>query len=233
MIQSSEHYLGDKGRAYHQRLRATHWFNATFALQTVLPHLESDDRVLDFGCADGALLDLLPNRFEARRRGEPRFPRDRATERGLTVHESTADIDSDTVDLVVSSHVLEHTLRPLDELIELRRVLSPDGRLVLILPLEDWRAHRDWALPESHHHLYAWTPQLLANLLSEAGFTVRSVDIANYATGRFTKRCTARFLRCFSMSTLGSRRIFQRQAPAGRRCHTVAAVRGHSGRSGE
>jgi hypothetical protein len=53
------------------------------------------------------------------------------------------------------------------------------GKLILMLPLDDWRAasqqgrYRDG---NQHNHLYAWTPQILGNLLVEAGFGSTAVN---------------------------------------------------------
>ena len=188
MTGASRHYLGESGSSYHEHFKGLHGLNAEFALRTLRLHLDAEASVLDFGCADGALLDALPNEAKLGVEVNP-ASRARAIERGLIVHESTGEIESGSIDLVVSSRVLEHTLRPLDELTGLGRVLSTNGKLVLILPLDDWRTQRDWILPDRNHHLYAWNPQLLANLLSEAGFDVRSVEIVTYALpGRFSER---------------------------------------------
>ena len=50
-------------------------------------------------------------------------------------------------------------------------VLKPGGLLVLYVPVDDWRLRRQRRVdPDVNHHLYTWTPLLLANLLREAGF---------------------------------------------------------------
>jgi hypothetical protein len=56
---------------------------------------------------------------------------------------------------------------------------------VLWLPLDDWRAQRRLR-PDPNHHLYTWTPLLLANLLEEAGFTVEECRVVTHAWPPFT-----------------------------------------------
>lgn len=188
---ASRHYLGDKGAEYHRAYMDVCEARADLSIDTLAWHLDPSDSILDFGCADGSLLASLPN---AEKVGIEVNPSSRriATERGLTVHETLAAQESDSIDVAISSHVLEHTLRPLDELIELRRVLKPRGKLVLILPIDDWRVQKSWNLPDLDHHLYTWTPQLLANLLSEAGFEAARIDVLTFTLpGRFTGRLYA------------------------------------------
>jgi SAM-dependent methyltransferase len=97
---------------------------------------------------------------------------------------STRELDDAMADVVISNHALEHTLAPLEELRELRRILKPGGRLVLWLPLDDWR-RQSKPHEDINHHLYTWTPLLLHNLLDEAGFEVRECRVVAHAWPQF------------------------------------------------
>jgi len=141
--------------------------------------VDPDDVVVDFGCGTGAILD----RLKARRKigvevSEP--ARLAAAARRIETVRSVSELEREIADVVISNHVLEHTLRPLDELRGLRRILRPGGKLVLWLPLDDWRAQRTIGL-DPDHHLYTWTPLLLHNLLVEAGFEVRECRVVAHA----------------------------------------------------
>jgi SAM-dependent methyltransferase len=94
---------------------------------------------------------------------------------------STVALADESVDVVISNHALEHTLRPWDELRDLRRVLRPRGRLISWVPLDDWRGQRGGHATDPNHHLYAWTPLLLRNLVTEAGFAVRDTGVCSRA----------------------------------------------------
>jgi SAM-dependent methyltransferase len=144
------------------------------------PYVRPTDVVLDFGCGGGFLI----NRLRCRQRigVEPStVARAHAASLGLTVYASTAGVPDETADVVISNHALEHVEHPLEELRALRRVLKPGGRLVLVVPIDDWRSQRAPLQEDPNHHLYTWTPLLLANLLTDAGFRVLSSRLATHA----------------------------------------------------
>src|SRR5204862_6649219 len=92
--------------------------------------------------------------------------------------------------LVVSNHALEHVASPLETLRQIAIVLEPGGRLVLFLPLDDWRARnqRKFRRGDRNMHLQTWTPQLLGNVLTQAGFQITEIKRVNYAWPPFADR---------------------------------------------
>jgi SAM-dependent methyltransferase len=177
------HYRGDLGEEYFGWQGTGNELSAQIERAKFEPHVHSGDTVVDFGCGAAALLATLP---AAERIGiEPNPPARRAgEERGVRMVESPRELDDAIADVVISNHALEHTLAPLDELRELHRLLKPGGRLVLWLPLDDWRTQRR-PREDENHHLYTWTPLLLRNLLEEAGFEVRECRVVAHAWPQF------------------------------------------------
>jgi SAM-dependent methyltransferase len=178
------HYGGERGAKYLDYQRGYGKLGAELNLFKFEGRVSRDDDVVDFGCGIGALLE----RLEAASKvgvevSEP--AREEARARGLRVVASTRELEDERADVVISNHALEHTLAPLDELCDLRRVLRPGGKLVLWLPVDDWRTQRR-PRPDPNHHLYTWTPLLLANLLEEAGFTVEECRVVTHAWPPFT-----------------------------------------------
>jgi SAM-dependent methyltransferase len=175
----STHYSGPEGAEYFEYQSEIGRIGAQLNRPKFAPFVQATDVILDFGCGGGYLLAALPG---ARKIGVEPNPHAREVARslGLEVHPSLDGLEADSVDVAISNHVLEHSLRPYDDLSALRRVLRPGGRLVLSLPLDDWRSQRDFA-PDRNHHLYTWTARLLAALLREAGFDVRSCEVQTYA----------------------------------------------------
>ena len=178
-----KHYRGELGEEYFGWQGSGADVNAAIESTKFAPHVSAGDTVVDFGCGAGALLATLP--IGERVGVEPNPPARRAGEaRGIRVVASTRELEDAMADVVISNHALEHTLAPLDELRELLRVLKPGGRLVLWLPLDDWRTQRRPG-EDVNHHLYTWTPLLLRNLLDEAGFEVRECRVVTHAWPRF------------------------------------------------
>lgn len=138
-------------------------------------------RVLDVGCGRGITLHFLKkwgwdcigtqiskNAAEYARKSF-----------GLKIYEGDlleAKFENESFDLVILAHVLEHVPDPLAYLMEINRILTRKGVLMLELPnagnslieifRENWFG---WDLPR---HLYHFTPLTIARMLSQAGFKV-------------------------------------------------------------
>ncbi len=175
-----KHYSGDRGLEYFGWQGRSGRIGAVLNARKFAEHVHASDRLLDFGCGGGFLLEQLQAVDKIGIEPNP-VAREAARQRGLDVRASPSELEAGSVDVVISNHALEHTLAPLDELRELRRVLRPRGRLVLWLPLDDWRMERTPAPDDPNHHLYTWTPLLLGNLLDEAGFTKIEARVVTHA----------------------------------------------------
>lgn len=128
------------------------------------------DTVLDFGCGGGYLLKNLPCK---KKLGVEINPVARATcaENGLReIYENFQPINTNSVDLVISNHALEHVEEPLSILREIHRVLRPGGKVVLYLPYDDYRNAKIYNPKNVNFHLYTWNVQLIGNCLDRAGF---------------------------------------------------------------
>jgi SAM-dependent methyltransferase len=86
---------------------------------------------------------------------------------------------SASFDVVHMSHVLEHVPDPVRVLEEVRRVLKPDGRVIIEVPNELENVYT-WArlrlgtarpYPVTSTHLWFFTPPTLARVVKAAGFT--------------------------------------------------------------
>lgn len=182
----SNRYQGEAGSHYVAHYQADPeeiGYELNFAY--FKPLLRPTDAVLDFGCGNGGMLRLIDG-YVDRAEGLEVNPHAAATARalGLTVHADLAGLSAvSAYDVVVSNHVLEHIRDVPGTLEALRACLKPGGRLVLKLPIDDWRAPKQqrWSKDDIDHHLQTWTPRLIANVLYESGFEVDDIRIITSA----------------------------------------------------
>lgn len=141
------------------------------------PFIDKEDSVLDFGCGGGYLLAALDCKT---RFGIDVNPVARAeAAHQITAFSSVSEIPDDIlVDVVISNHALEHVDDPLSTLRALRSVLKPGGVFVGVVPSETWfsRGSR-FRSDDVNQHLYTWTPMLLGNLFTRAGFSVKEASL--------------------------------------------------------
>ena len=150
-------------------------------------------RILDVGCATGRLLDHLAEAGATRLAGTDLAPNilevaaKKFAQRGAEVDLRVADAedrlpwDDESFDAVTLTGVLHHFFRPEDALAEIRRVLRPAGRLLVLdacfFPLV--RQIVNLALRVAPHdgdyHFY--TAAQAAGLLADVGFEIAQREI--------------------------------------------------------
>ncbi|MFT4073540.1 MAG: class I SAM-dependent methyltransferase [Dysgonamonadaceae bacterium] len=145
--------------------------------------IRKDDRVLDFGCGGGFVLNNLNCKEKIGIEINP-VAAAVAHENGVKVYRTVDELPDDFADVVISVHVLEHTHNPLSELKGLFRILKKGGRAVIIVPCESikWK-YKDNDIDQ---HLYTWSPLCIGNLMKLAGFEVSE-----------SKPCPCRWFRPF------------------------------------
>lgn len=176
------HYLGDAGRKYFAWQGEDGVTQALYNKHLWQPYITTADDVLDFGCGGGFLLKVLDANRKAGVEVNP-HARENARRLGIDTSESIAEV-AGTFDKVISSHALEHVPHPRQAVLELKEKLKDQqSRLILLLPLDDWRAtmNRQYRPNDVHMHLQTWTPQLLGNLLTSCGLRVDEARVINHA----------------------------------------------------
>jgi SAM-dependent methyltransferase len=137
-------------------------------------NIRKEDVVVDFGCGGGFLLNNL--QCAVKIGIEPNISASATIQtHGVRHFLSTADaiaaLGEQSVDVVISNHALEHTLNPLQEIKDLKRLLKVGGLIHFYVPCDSvkYRYNRD----DINYHLFSWSPQNLGNLFHEAGFEVQ------------------------------------------------------------
>jgi SAM-dependent methyltransferase len=168
-----------RGQEYFTWQAAAGKKGAVYNLRFFAPFILQDQDVLEFGCGGGYLLAALHCREKVGVEINP-VARAEATKNGIETLSTLQELAGRTFDTVISSHCLEHVANPYESLCMLRQLLRKDGKLILLLPVDDWRSE-PWIGPDNNAHLYAWTPRLLGNLLVASGFQPVSIKAINHA----------------------------------------------------
>lgn len=158
-------------------------------LLAALPEEGAGRSLLDVGCAEGYLGEILARRgyrvtgVDLPRSGRHGFPR--------SVRLVEADLDAgipqlgERFDYVVCADVLEHLREPEPRLVEMRKLLVPGGRIVASLP-NSGHAWFRWNVllgrfpqddrglfDRTHLHFYPWRGWVA--LFARAGFAVQDL----------------------------------------------------------
>ncbi len=193
--QTKLRYIGAAGAGFHARRevpdRSIMWI-ARDRAKKLQPFIRSTDVVLEHGCGSGWNLAAL-NCSEKLAHDIAPSVRPHLDRLGLKFVANTGEIPDGSVDAVISHHCLEHVPDPSAVLAECRRLLKPDGRLLLTVPYEFDRKSRIYRGPDDWHHIFSWTGQTLGNLVSDHGFTVQSMTINRRGNDTWAAVHSARF----------------------------------------
>lgn len=138
--------------------------------------------VLDVGCGSGELLDRMANAGYTRLAGvDPFIAADLRTATGVPVSKKFIHEVTDTYDVVMFNHSLEHVDDPIASLTEARRVLRPGGRVIVRIPTvscEAWERYgTDWVQLDAPRHFVLLSRDGVARAASAAGLRLtRTID---------------------------------------------------------
>jgi SAM-dependent methyltransferase len=181
------HYRGEAGRHYQQNKRgvpenALAWVTRARA-EKFSRFIAAGDALLEYGAGAGWNLAQLKCRRRLAFDLEDHLPA--SIRESVEFIASTQSVPDNAMDVVLCHHALEHILNPPAALEEMRRMLRPQGKLLLFVPHE--REMRYWRFErgEPNHHLYSWNAQTLGNLVEESGFEVIEAGIGQFGYDRF------------------------------------------------
>ncbi len=178
--QASEHYQAERGKAYFAAQNRFAPLGAKLDARKFAPFVRPGDRVLDFGCAGGWLLrEVVCGKRIGVEINEEAHPICKTN--NVKVYKFVSEVTERDFDVIISHHCLEHVPYPIEALCALRDLLSPAGKLVMVVPIDDWRAQSDHTGTDADHHLHTWTPRLMANTLAEAGFTPLQMKVITHS----------------------------------------------------
>ena len=187
LYESHYNFGGEKGTLY-TALRE--WFFSSFLYRAWIQFdgdlsfhaCKGKGRLIDIGCNEGRGLKIYArNGFQVEGSELNETAAAQARGRGYIVHTKPIGAMAPGVpyDVAVLSNVLEHALDPRQMLLEVRRLLAVKGQLWISCPNnQSWlrsvfgKYWINWHVP---FHISHFSPQTIARLLGETGFT--SIEI--------------------------------------------------------
>ena len=147
-------------------------------------------RLLDFGCGNGAYLQMM------QRRGwtvtgldvSERMVEYIRNQLGLNAYVGTLphlDLEPESFDVITMWHALEHIHEPFALLREARSLLVRGGKIVISVPnIDSWPFRwfgRNWFALELPRHLSHFMPTTLAEMMERAGFAVEPIQMVRHS----------------------------------------------------
>jgi len=169
-----------------------HWMRILGKLLYLHPALKADydgsvnylqgkphGKLLEVGCGNGSTLSLLADiGWDAEGLDFDQEAVSNARSKGLEVRCGglvSQSYEAEKFDVVVMSHVIEHIYQPIEFLVECRRILKPNGQLIILTPNACSLGHlifsNNWRGLEPPRHLHIFNPMSLKALLMKAGFS--------------------------------------------------------------
>jgi 2-polyprenyl-3-methyl-5-hydroxy-6-metoxy-1,4-benzoquinol methylase len=165
--------------------------NFLFKYSNTLP---SKSEILEIGCGGAILLKELKELGFETYAADPSPTAIRAAEKygfSLIPKFFTAELFSETFDLIFHSDVLEHAFDPREFIDEQRKVLKPNGLIIISVPNAEENIEYGDISMAMHQHLQYFTPESLSKLMRESGFEILEIRAADYGGSLY---CAARVI---------------------------------------
>ncbi len=157
-------------------------------------------KILDVGCGLGFLLSGIDDKWNKHGVEISEYGAEHARQFGKVLCGvlRAAEYKSNSFDVILCYHVIEHMKNPIDELIEMKRILKPGGKLVLGTP--DFgcglakRFGDNFRLLKDEGHISFFDAFGLFRLLTDLFFKVENVSFPFFDTEYFTEENLRRLL---------------------------------------
>ena len=140
-------------------------------------------KILDVGCGSGDFLLLMKSLGMKCYGIEPgSFNDDFAKYNKLNIKRGSLEeikFPSNFFDVITLNHVFEHVKSPKEVLKELKRILKPNGDLIIGIPQCDSLAFKifkeNWVQLDTPRHLFIYSPNVLKKYAENTGFKINKM----------------------------------------------------------
>ncbi len=154
--------------------------------------LAPNSEILEIGCGGAILLHELKELGFKVSAADPSPTAIRAASKygfSLVPKFFSSELFSEEFSLIFHSDVLEHAFEPKNFIDEQRKVLKPDGLIIISVPNAQENIEFGDISMAMHQHLQYFTPDSLSRLMQRAGFEILEIRAADYGGSLY---CAAR-----------------------------------------
>jgi SAM-dependent methyltransferase len=140
--------------------------------------LRKDQALLDVGCGAGLLLEDLRELGYHAEGVDPFVAADIKDRFGIRVFKKCLDDVTETYDVIIFRHSLEHMPRQLEVLRSARKRLRPGGTCVICIPIVGWAWREygaNWSQLDAPRHLFLHTVESFKVVAEKAGLRLDRV----------------------------------------------------------
>lgn len=180
MVYSRDNNKIHYNKKYFDWQKKAGWYGAQQDIWMYESFIKKTDNVLDFGCGGGYMLARLKCKLKYGVDINP-LARSEALKNNIHVFENLSQLPRVKFDIIISHHTLEHLDNPAGVLQNLKNYLKKKGKLICVVPIDDWRIEKKVNIKDINQHLYTWSPLLLGNLFVHCGYKIKNVEIIERA----------------------------------------------------
>ena len=170
----------------YYELEDKHWWNVSrreIILKLLNPYFKKEAKVLDIGCSSGALIKQIISNNVVKVYGIDiskdaiKLSKDKGLKNVKTMNASKLEFEDKEFDVIIASDVLEHIHSDLNALKEWRRVLKPNGHMILFVPARQilWSNNDIYS-----QHFRRYEKKQLKDRLIRSGFSISRLSYWNF-----------------------------------------------------
>ena len=167
-------------------LEDKHWWNISrreIIMKLLNPYFKKEAKILDIGCSSGALIKQIISNNVVKVYGIDisndaiNLSKHKGLKNVKTMDASKLEYADEEFDVVIASDVLEHIRSDLDALKEWKRVLKPNGKMILFVPAREilWSNNDIYS-----QHFRRYEKKQLKDHLIKSGFSISRLSYWNF-----------------------------------------------------
>jgi 2-polyprenyl-3-methyl-5-hydroxy-6-metoxy-1,4-benzoquinol methylase len=137
-------------------------------------------KILDFGCGTGDFVKYLKTKNINGVGVEPNFSaREIAINKNIIIFDNICELKNQKFDIITLWHVLEHVPNYIDQILELKKLLNPNGIIIIAVPnfnSYDAKYYKEfWAAYDVPRHIWHFSQTSIIDLAHKTNFSLQTI----------------------------------------------------------